>query len=161
MDTPRTPVTPVDLLAARPYADDAAFGDASLARSEERAPALIDRYLRSPLLFWSSQALLFAPLGLFLLQGLAEELGRKGVARDINMLLFDVLFGAGRHTIVGDILPVLVLPAVGILLALARVRDAKPGLDRKATLWMAVAALGGLGIVFGYAFLENFGRFLR
>jgi hypothetical protein len=157
METPRTPVTPVDLFAARPFSSDAEFGDAALARSEERAPALIDRYLRSPLLFWFSQALLLTPLALFLLQGLLDELGQRALARDINLLLF----GVGRHTLVGDILPVLVLPAVGILLALARIRDAKPGLDRKATIWTSVAVLGGMGILLGYAVLENFGRLLR
>jgi hypothetical protein len=148
-----TPITPVEM-----YTAQQPFGDASIERRDEPAapPTAIERYLRSPWKFWLSEAVLFTPVALFLLQGLLHELGRTELASKISAFLFP-----GGHTIVGDTFGPLVLPAVGILLALARIRDARPGADRKGTIWLTWAGVGAIGIVLGYALLENFGRFFR
>lgn len=157
MHTPQTPVTPVELMAARPRADESAFGDASLTAADGRSsPSRIERFLQSPLQFWLAESVLLIPVALFLLQGLLESLGQAGPARIINDFLF-----SRQHTMVRDIFGPLVLPAVGVILALARIREAKPGRDRRATIAVALAGIVAMGIVLGYALLEQVGSFLR
>jgi hypothetical protein len=156
MDTPRTPVTPVDLLAAAAFRGDSAFGDASLTESLQGSPSVIERFLRSPWKFWAAEAVLFIPVALFLLQGLLHEIGQLVWSDRINSFLFST-----PHTLVGDIFGPLVLPVVGIILALARIRETRRGRDRSATIFVALAGIGAIGIVLAYAAIENLGHLLK
>jgi hypothetical protein len=146
-----TPITPVDLLdAQRP------LGDASLQRSGGAPLTPFEERLRSPWRFWPAQIVLFTPLALFLLQGLLNELGLLAASARINDFLF-----TGRHTIVGDLLGPVILPACAMIIALARMRVAKRGLDRTANIALIWLGLLGVGIVLAYALLENVGKLLR
>jgi 4-amino-4-deoxy-L-arabinose transferase-like glycosyltransferase len=148
-----TPITPVDLLDAQHP-----FGDASLTtRGEVYEPLTpFERGLQSPWRFWFTEIMLFAPLGLFLLQGLLHELGRLEASERINLFLF-----GSQHTIVGDMLWPVVLPMCALVIALARVRLAKRGWDRTLNVALIWAGALGLGVVFLYALVENFGRLVR
>jgi hypothetical protein len=156
MNTPRTPVTPVDLMAVSPYAEGTASGDASMVESIDQVPSVTERFLRSPWKFWAAESVLFIPVALFLLQGLLHEFGQLAWSDRINSLLFST-----PHTFVGDIFGPLMLPVVGIVLALARIRDARRGRDRQATIGVALLGITAIGIVLAYALVENVGHLFR
>jgi hypothetical protein len=99
--------------------------------------------------FWTTEALLLAPLALF---WVSVVTGSETISR--------LLFGP-VHTPFRDLLPVIILPAIALFLCMRRIRNGEPDRTRAGTFLLAACVAFSIFVACGYALVENVGHARR